>query len=187
MPNLSLRYVIVTLLLVGLLVGAIAIVGVIGVDTSRFAVTDAAVNETDLSVRLNDEFDLPESENESVMTCTSSGTPGDSIGVYGTVTVTVPTDDDDGLAGDDPYEVELALTEVGETTTKGVDGSGRRATARFFWILEDDETLEVGQTTTMRIRVLDGGETIAEETRQVTVEEGSRTFDCDDEERRRAP
>ncbi|MCT9098146.1 hypothetical protein [Haloarchaeobius sp. HME9146] len=140
--------------------------------------SDATIDRTDLSVRLNDEWDLPESANDSVQTCITSGTPGDSIGVYGTVTVTVPVQDGFDRADHD-YQVVMTLVDVGETTTKTGDYSGRE-TVRFFWIVEDDETLAVGETTTVRIRVRDGPEVLAESTQNVVVEEGDQTFDCED-------
>ena len=49
----------------------------------------ATVESVDLTLRLNDEQDLPDT-NGTVQTCIASGTPGDSISVVGDVTVDVP-------------------------------------------------------------------------------------------------
>lgn len=48
-----------------------------------------------------------------------------------------------------------------------------------FWVIEDDETLSVGDTAGVRVRVREGGSTVADTTRTVPVSDDSRSYDCD--------
>lgn len=135
---------------------------------------NVTVEETDLTVRLNDEQSLPESENGSVQTCLASGTPGDSISVIGTVGVDVPPDhrarSEGGLA------VVVELVDVGETTSGSLDAAGGQYDV--FWLLEDDETLSAGDSAELAIRVRSAGETVAAANESVVVEADSRNYDC---------
>jgi len=133
------------------------------------------IESTDLTVRLNDDVDFPETD--GVATCTAVGTPGDSVSVLGDVTVDVPADSDRGRVGDRRLTVVVSLAHTEENTTATVSGTGRE-TADVFWIFEDDETLSVGDTERLRVRLRSEASTLAETTRTVTVENGSRTYDC---------
>ena len=161
--------VVVFLLVTAFSVGTLVAFG--GV-TDEITAENVTVEETDLSVRLNDERSLPDT-NGTVQTCLSSGTPGDSISVIGDVTVDVPAD----RGRDAEFVVAVSLAHTEETTTASVEGTGRR-TADVFWLLDDDETLAVGETARLQVRVRDGGSTVASVTREVTVENGSRSYDC---------
>lgn len=146
--------------------------------TDRPASENVTVDASDVTVRLNDETDLPDVGNDTVARCLGVGTPGDSIGVLGDVVVHVPTGTGGDRHGTERLLVEVRLEQVGERTTQFVEGTGR-VTASVFWILEDDETLSVGETASLRVRVLRDGETVADVGRAVRVENGSRSYDCD--------
>ncbi|KAB1190777.1 MULTISPECIES: hypothetical protein [Haloferax] len=132
-----------------------------------------SIEATDVTVRLNDDFRYPDLENGTVHTCLSSGTPGDHLSVLGDVIVEIPHDTDERsvLVG-----VSLAHTE--ETTAMAVDETGTQ-TVDVFWLLEDDETLSVGDTAELQIHVRSDGETLADATRELTVQNGSVSYDCD--------
>lgn len=150
----------------------IAFDGVVGDDIGDGNVT---VHSTDLTVRLNDEFEFPDTGGDGVQTCLGVGTPGDRINVVGAVTVHVPYEGE----GSDPdsLTVLVSLAHTEETTTTTVEGTGNR-TADVFWLLEDDETLSVGDTATVQIRVRDGDATLASANRSVPVVEDSRRYEC---------
>jgi len=138
---------------------------------------NVTVEEVDLTVALNDELSFPDGENGTVQTCMASGTPGDSISVLGDVVVEIPPDSGRGYAAERSATVEVSLAHTDETTTATVEGPGRE-TMDVFWILEDDETLSVGDTETVQVRVRIDGSRVTRATRNVTVQEGSRSYDC---------
>lgn len=156
-------------------VGTLVVLG--GVTDDR-ADGEVTVESVDLAVRLNDETDLPETGEDTVQTCLGIGVPGDSVAVLGDVTVDVPADRDRAWADERRMVVVVGLDRLGETTTRVVDGTGRLRTD-VFWVLEDDETLAVGETATLRVRVRSAGSTLASANRTVTVEEGSRSYECE--------
>jgi len=129
------------------------------------------VADAELSVRLNDETDLPDT-NGTVEGCLSSGTPGDHLSVLGDITVNVPRD-----RGDTRREVVLQLAHRQNRTVGTIEDQGN-VTTDVFLLLEDDETLSVGDSTTVDIRVQEQGTTVAATALPVTVENGSRSYDC---------
>jgi hypothetical protein len=138
---------------------------------------NVAVESVDLAVRLNDADGFPSVGNGTVVACLGAGTPRDSVSVIGDVTVEVPPGGPPGHRGE-RLLVDVTLDDTGERTARSIEETGR-VTTGVFWILEDDETLSVGEPTRLRIRVRAEGETIAETGRTVTVENGTRTYDCD--------
>jgi hypothetical protein len=133
-----------------------------------------AIEAVDLTVRLNDEGGLPDvgTGNGTVQTCLGAGTPGDTVSVLGDVTASVP-------AGLDPQSLSVLveLVPAGETTTASVEDTGT-VTASVFWLLEDDETLAVGEPARLAVEVRKDGERLAGTNRTVAVEADSRTYDC---------
>lgn len=164
----------VFLLVTALSVGTLVVFG--GV-TGEMTGGNVTVESTDLSVRLNDDASFPESGTGTVQTCLGVGTPGDSISVLGDVTLDVPAGPN-RLPDQSRLVVAVSLVDVGETTTEPVEGTGR-VTANVFLVLDDDETLSVGETATIRVRVRAEDSTVASTTRAVTVENGSRSYECD--------
>lgn len=162
--------VVVFLLVTAFSVGTLVLFGGVVDDASTDEVTIDAV---DVTVRLNDEFQFPDSENGSVQTCLATGTPGDSISILGDVTVDIPHDFDTW-----PLVVDVSLASIGETTTTNVDETGTQR-IDVFWLVDDDETLSVGDTATLDVRVRADGETITDTTRELTVQNDTRTYDCD--------
>ena len=165
--------VAVALLLTVVGVGTVVVFGGVADDTAD---ESATIESTDLTVRLNDEADFPDT-GDDVATCVAVGTPGDSVSVLGDVTVDVPADDDTGRAGDRRLTVVVSLAHTGQNTTATVAGTGRE-TVDVFWIFADDETLSVGDAERLRVRLRSEAETLAETSRTVTVENGSRSYDC---------
>ena len=147
-------------------VGSLAVFGGVVDDAETENVT---VESTDLALRLNDEFDPPDT-NGSVQTCVASGTPGDTVSLVGSVTVDAPSDRRGGL------EVVLNLPGTDESRTTTVEADG--GTVDVFWLFDDDETLEAGDDATLRVTVRSGGEILLETTRPLTVEADSRSYDC---------
>ena len=140
--------------------------------TDEITDENVTVETEDLSVRLNDEQSLP--DGEGVQTCLASGTPGDHVGVFGSVRVDVPADHPATRAGE--LTVAVALAPPDETTRGTVESTG--GTHDLFWLFEDDETLSAGDTAEVRIRVLSEGDPVATATREVVVEADSRRYDC---------
>lgn len=161
--------VVVFLLLTAFSVGTLVVFG--GV-TEQIAGGNVTVESTEFTVRLNDEIEYPDTGTGTVQRCLASGTPGDRIAVVGNVTLDVPPKEDEQR-----LTVEVSLVHTAETTTNSVEGSGRE-TSDVFWLLDDDETLEVGGEATVEVHVRDEEGTVANTTRTVTVEEGSRSYDC---------
>jgi hypothetical protein len=132
---------------------------------------NVTVASTDLDVRLNDDGSIPDT-NGTVETCIASGTPPDSVLVVGEVVVDVPPD-----AGDERLHVRVGLPALDAATTRAVEGTGRER-VDVFWLLDDDETLAVGDRARLRIEVRGGGSTATAATRRVAVANGSRSYDC---------
>jgi hypothetical protein len=133
---------------------------------------EVSVERVDLSVGLNDETDLPDADSGTVLTCLSSGTPGDAVSVVGDVVVEVPPD-----PGHDRLRLVVSLAHTDATTTTPLDDTGT-VTASVFWLLDDDETLSPGGTATVQLRVRGDDGTLATATRQRPVEPDSRSHDC---------
>jgi hypothetical protein len=129
------------------------------------------VSGVELSVRLNDETDFPDT-NGTVETCLASGTPGDHLSVIGEITINTPAN-----RSDTPREVILQLSQMHNRTVGTIEDRGN-VTTDVVWVLRDDETLSVGDTTPVNIRVQEHGRTVATTTFTVPVEKGSRTYDC---------
>ncbi|WP_435346345.1 hypothetical protein [Haloarchaeobius sp. HRN-SO-5] len=161
----------VFLLLVAFSVGTLAAFGGL---TGELASENVTVESADVTVRLNDETQFPDAGNGTVQTCLATGTPGDSIGVLGDVTLDVPRDRD---TGEDPLTVVVSLAHTEETTTATVEETGR-VTSDVFWVLADDETLSVGDTARLQVDVRSDGSTVASTTETVVVGNGSRSYDC---------
>ncbi|WP_411965947.1 hypothetical protein [Haloferax sp. YSMS24] len=162
--------IVLFLLVTAFSVGTLVLFGGVVDDASTDEVTIDAV---DVSVRLNDEVQYPDTENGSIQTCLASGTPGDSVSILGDVTVDIPHDFDTW-----PLVVDVRLAPIGETSTTSVDETGTQG-IDIFWLVEDDETLSVGDTATLQVRVRADGETITDSTRELTVQNDTRTYDCD--------
>lgn len=151
-------------------------IAVLGDDIDRSDGGNVTVEEIDVAVALNDDFDYPEGERGAVQTCLASGTPGDSVSVLGGVVVDIPPEN--GWSTDDRrLAVTVSLAYTNESTSGTVTGPGRD-THDVFWVLDDDETLEVGDTETVQVRVEAAGSTVASATESVTVQNDSRTYDC---------
>lgn len=173
------RAIAVFLVVTAFSVGTIALFGGVG---DRSDPANVTVESVDVDVALNDEFSYPDGADDadgSVQTCLASGTPGDSISVLGDVTVRVPAASDGDRWGDDErrLNVSVSLAHATESTTDSVEGPGTE-TSDVFWILDDDESLAVGENATVQVRVLEDGARVANATRRVTVRNGSRTYDC---------
>jgi hypothetical protein len=137
---------------------------------------NVTVETSDVSVRLNDQQStIPDVENGTVHTCLGSGTPPDSILVVGDVTVDVPPE---LVREHGELSLAVSLAHTDQTTTETVTEAGQ-TTESLFWRLSDDETLSVDETARLQVRVRAGGEVLAEMARPTTVEEGSRSYDCD--------
>lgn len=155
-------------------VGTLAVFGGITDETAGENVT---IESTDVTVRLNDETSYPDDATESVQTCLASGTPGDSISVLGDVVVAVPPERDRESDAEGDLTIVVSLAHTDETTTERIEASGTE-TMDVFWILEDDETLAVGDTAQLQVRVRTETSTVSSVTRLVPVRNGTRSFDC---------
>jgi len=142
--------------------------------TDRINPDEATVEASNVSVHLNDEVTMPDTENGTVATCVASGTPGDHLTVRADVLVETPMDD----GGDSPYDVEVSIGTDSKTTTEPVRQTGRERVS-VFWVARDDESLSVGDTADVRVRLRESGTVVDTATRAVTVEEGSRSYDCE--------
>jgi hypothetical protein len=111
-----------------------------------------------------------------VQTCLASATPGDSSSVLGDVTVGIPTERASGIGTPEFTLASLSHTEESTTVTTERTGS---TTVGVFWVVADDETLSVGDTAEVQIRVREGNSTGTETTRTATVSNDSRSYDCD--------
>ncbi|MFC7228775.1 hypothetical protein N0B31_15300 [Salinirubellus salinus] len=167
---------VVGLLLVVVLAGVFLLGGPTDGLPGGTAADEASVATDDLDLRLNDEFSPP-STNGTVQTCIASGTPGDSVSLLGDALVTLPQERGLELGAADA-RVVFTLRALDATRTERVDPEGTTDVS-LFWILEDDETLSVGEETTLGIRVeMADGELLLETSRTLTVREGTRRYDC---------
>lgn len=156
----------VFLLLTAVSVGTLLVFAPVTDDITTDTVT---IESTEFTVRLNDELTIPDTD-DSVQTCVGSGTPGDRLSVSGDVRVDSPA------APDGPLTLVVSLGHTAAATTQRLERGG--ATADVRWLVEDDETLSVGETATVQIRVANGDASLASATRSVPVENGSRSYDC---------
>ncbi|NHN60268.1 MULTISPECIES: hypothetical protein [Halorussus] len=166
--------VVAFLLLTAFSAGTLALFG--GV-TDEMTGENVTVEAVDLTVRLNDDGTIPDVGNGTVQTCLASGTPGDRISVLGDVTVAVPVEGYEDAVDDRRLRVVVRLAPTGETVVKSVEHTGR-TTHDVFRVLEDDETLSVGDAARVDVRVRTDESVLADATREVTVENGSRSYDC---------
>ncbi|QLD90812.1 hypothetical protein HWV07_17890 [Natronomonas salina] len=166
--------VAVFLLVSALSVGTIAMMGGVADDPASENVT---VEDIDLAVSLNDEASYPEGANGTVQTCFASGTPGDSVSVLGDVILDVPESDGRGRSSERQLRVTVNLTEMSETTAQTETGTGT-VHSDVFWLIDDDETLAVGDTVTLHVTVHDERGRVATATDNVVVQGDSRTYDC---------
>lgn len=153
-------------------VGVVAGLYVAGGLPAEQAPDHATVEAVDLDLRLNDEMDWPDGPNGTVRSCLASGTPGDRVGVYGEVSVHLPTDIET-----DPH-LAIELSDLARTRTVTLADRGQ-ITHDVFWLLEDDETVSVGDWTTVVISIRSSEETLASTNRSVIVENDSRTYECE--------
>ena len=152
-------------------VASLGTIVVLGGVTDTQPEKNITVSATELSVELNDEVEYPDT-NGTVETCLGSGTPGDHLGVLGDITVTIPAD-----RAVTPREVIVRLDDRWNRTVETIEDSGE-VTTDVFWVFADDETLSVGDTTTVEISVREQDSTVATASRTVSVENGSRSYDC---------
>ena len=145
--------------------------------TDEITRENVTVEATDLTVSLNDEGEFPDAGTGTVQTCLASGTPGDRISVLGDVTVGIPTEGYRDAAERGELTVAVSLAHTAENTTMAVTRTGR-TTSDVFWMFDDDETLSVGDTASVQVRVRAAGETVADAIHSVTVEDGLRSYDC---------
>lgn len=165
-PATIVAFLLVTAFSVGTLVLFAPVTDQIGPD-------EASVEVANASVHLNDELEIPDEGNGSVVTCLSSGTPGDHLTVRADVVVETPIKDDDAT-----YDLEVSLADGAATMTEPVQQTGR-ARVDIFRVVSDDETLSVGETTELEVRLRRSESVVAAATRSVTVEEANRSFDCE--------
>jgi len=142
--------------------------------TDQITPDEATVEASNVSVHLNDEITMPDIENGTVTTCMASGTPGDHLTVRADVLVETPMEDGESSA----YDVELAIGTGSMTTTEPVQQTGRER-VDVFWVVRDDESLSVGDTADVHVRLRESGTAIATTTRRVTVENSRRSYDCE--------
>ncbi len=165
-PRSVLAFLVVTAFSVGTLVLFAPL-------TDQMSPDESTVEVANVSVHLNDEIEMPDVESDTVVTCTSSGTPGDHLAVRAHVVVETP------LEGDEPeYDVEVSLGGGSATTTEPVRRTGRER-VNVFWVVRDDEALSVGETAEVRVRLRKSGTVVASASRAVTVAEARRSYDCE--------
>jgi len=152
-------------------VASIGTIAVLGGVTDTQSEENITISDVDLSIRLNDDTEYPDT-NGAVETCLGSGTPGDHLSVLGEITVSIPA-----AHSDDTQAVVLQLNQTKNRTVGTIEGQGS-VTNNVFWVLEDDETLSVGNTTTVEVHVREQGASVASRTFSVPVKNGSRSYDC---------
>lgn len=143
--------------------------------TDQLGPDEATVEVSNASVHLNDELEIPDEDGGSVMTCTASGTPGDHLTVRADVVVEIPLEDD---SEGSEYEVEVSIADDTVTTTEPVRHTDRER-VDVFWLVRDDETLSVGETAEIHVRLRESDAVVASATRTVTVEKASRSYECE--------
>jgi hypothetical protein len=146
-------------------------IAVLGGPTLTQSDGNVTVHDVDLSIRLNDDVTIPDTDG-TVNGCLGSGTPGDHLSVRGEVTVSIPA-----ARSDAAQAVVLQLNGSMNRTVATIERAGN-VTNDVFWVLEDDETFSVGDNTTVEVRVQEQGTTVASRTLSVPVENGSRSYDC---------
>jgi hypothetical protein len=161
------RMIAVFLVVTAASLGTVVVLG--GVTDTK-SDENITVSGADLSIRLNDDTDFPDTGG-TVETCLGSGTPGDHLSVLGEVTVRIPPERSGGARA-----VILQLDQA-ERTVGTIEEQGS-VTKDVFWVLADDETFSVGDTATVEIRVRERDGTVASRTLSVPVENGSRSYDC---------
>lgn len=164
--------VLAFLLLTAFSVGTLALFAPV---TDQFGPDEAAVEISNASVHLNDEIEIPNEDGGGVMTCLASGTPGDHLTVRADIVVETPLEDD---GKDREYELVVSIVDEATTTTESVRRTGRER-VDVFWVVKDDETLSVGGTAELDVRLRESGSIVASATRTVTVDEASRSYDCE--------
>ncbi len=148
-------------------VNALLLGGLVAVGAPFLAAmdTEASVESANLTLELNDEWDVPDTGN-GTRTCLSVGVPPDTLRLTGSVTVANASD-----AG----TLALSLPETGDRTMTPIAGGRERVSATF----ADDETLAVGDRTAVVARVLADGKPVANATTNLTVENGTYELrDC---------
>ncbi|MDG5777430.1 hypothetical protein VB773_21800 [Haloarculaceae archaeon H-GB2-1] len=163
--------IIVFLLLTAFSVGTLVLFAPV---TDQINPDDATVEATNVSVHLNDEVTMPDIENGTVETCISSGTPGDHMTVRADILVETPMEGSE----DSNYDVEVSIGNSSKTTTEPVQQTGRER-VNVFWVVRDDESLTVDETADIHVRLRESGTVVASSTRTVTIEKGSRSYDCE--------
>ena len=164
----SWRMVAVFLVITTASLGTIVVLG--GVTDTK-SDENITVSNVDLSIRLNDDTAFPDTDGK-VETCLGSGTPGDHLSVLGEITVRVPPSHEGTT-----QTVVLELNQTWNRTVGTIEDQGD-VTSDVFWLVEDDETLSVGDTTTVEIHVQERGTTVASKTVSMPIENGSRSYDC---------
>lgn len=142
--------------------------------TDQINPDEATVEASNVSVHLNDEITIPDMEDDTVATCIASGTPGDHLTIRADILVETPMEDGD----DSPYDVEVSIGNDSKTTTEPIQQTGRER-VDIFWVARDDESLSVGDTADIRIRLRESGTVVDTATRAVTVTKGRRSYDCE--------
>ncbi|WP_255152907.1 hypothetical protein [Halorarius halobius] len=142
--------------------------------TDQINPDEATVEASNVSVYLNDEITMPDIENGTVATCVASGTPGDHLTVRADILVETPMEG----SNTSPYDIEVSLGNGSMTTTEPVQQTGRER-VDVFWVVSDDESLSVGDTADIHIRLRDSDSVVATATRAVTVEKTRRSYDCE--------
>jgi len=164
----SRRMVAVFLIITAASLGTIVVLGGVTDTQSNGNIT---VSDVNLSLRLNDDTSFPDT-NGTVETCLGSGTPGDHLSVLGEITVRIPP-----AQNDNTHAVVLELNQTWNRTVGTIEDEGS-VTKDVFWLLEDDETLSVGDTTSVEIHVQERGTTAVSRGLSMSIENGSRSYDC---------
>jgi len=142
--------------------------------TDQINPDEATVEASNVSVHLNDEITVPDIDNGTVATCVASGTPGNHLTVRADILVETPMEGGDGT----PYDIEVSIGNDSRTTTESVQQTGRER-SDVFWVVRDDESLSVGDTANIHIRLRESDSVVATATRAVSVEKGNRSYDCE--------
>jgi hypothetical protein len=135
---------------------------------------EATIEVTNVSIQLNDNITIPEGGNGTVQECVSSGIPGDHLAVRADISITTPMEESD----DSPYDFDVVVLDSAQRTTESIDQTGRDQ-ADLFWVVSDDESLSVGETAEVQFRLRKSGTVVDNVTRVVTVQNGTRSYDCD--------
>lgn len=142
--------------------------------TDQINPDESTIEASNVSVQLNDEITMPDIENDTVATCIASGTPGDQLTVRADILVETPMEDGE----DSTYDVEVIIGDNLQTTTEPIQQTGREQ-VDLLWTVRDDESLSVGSTADIRIRLRESGAIVDTATRTVTVKKATRSYDCE--------